>query len=100
MWDRPGKALRDPRCYDFKAVRLFPRICVWPNGCLHGGRLARIRSATWPRSIRQAPGAVRDAATARRIVVGILEEHGFVLRLPAERFWKATARRDAWELVP
>ena len=34
------------------------------------------------------PGAVRDAATARRIV-GILEEHGFVLRRLPERFWKA-----------
>jgi hypothetical protein len=45
------------------------------------------------------PGAMRDAATARRIV-GILEEHGFVLRLPAGTVLEGTARRDAWELVP
>ena len=44
------------------------------------------------------PGALRDAATARRIV-GVLEEHGWVLRLPPARCWTAPPA-DAWELVP
>jgi hypothetical protein len=45
------------------------------------------------------PGALRNAADARRIV-GMLEEHGFVLRLPAGTVVDGAARRDAWELVP
>ncbi len=43
--------------------------------------------------------AVRDAATARRIV-GILEEHGWVDKLPTGTVLEGTARNDAWELVP
>ena len=43
--------------------------------------------------------AVRDAATARRIV-GALEEHGWVRRLPAGTVLDGSPRRDAWELVP
>jgi hypothetical protein len=45
------------------------------------------------------PGAMRDAATARRIV-GILEEHGWLVRLPPRTMIDGAPRRDAWELVP
>lgn len=43
--------------------------------------------------------AVRDAATARRIV-GVLEEHGYLDRLPAGTEVDGIARNEAWELVP
>jgi hypothetical protein len=45
------------------------------------------------------PGALRDAAMARRIV-GILEEHGWVRRLPPGTEVGGATRRDAWELMP
>jgi hypothetical protein len=45
------------------------------------------------------PGAVREATTARRIV-GVLEEHGWVRRLPAGTTLEEAPRREAWELVP
>lgn len=44
------------------------------------------------------PGAVRDATTARRIV-SVLEEHGWVRRLPAGVVLEGAPRRDAWDLV-
>jgi hypothetical protein len=43
--------------------------------------------------------ALGDAATARRIV-NILEEHGWVRRLPADTELDGAPRREAWELVP
>jgi hypothetical protein len=43
--------------------------------------------------------AVGDAATARRIV-GILEDHGWVRRLPQGAEVDGVPRREAWELVP
>jgi hypothetical protein len=43
--------------------------------------------------------ALGDAATARRIV-GILEEHGWLQRLPAGTEIDGAPRRDAWVLVP
>jgi hypothetical protein len=43
--------------------------------------------------------AVRDAATARRIV-GVLEEHGYVDRLRAGIELEGAPRNEAWELVP
>jgi hypothetical protein len=42
--------------------------------------------------------ALGDAATARRIVA-ILEEHGWVLRLPEGTEVDGVPRQDAWELV-
>ena len=45
------------------------------------------------------PGALREAAIARRIV-GVLEEHGWVRRLPAGPEGGRATRREAWELVP
>ena len=83
---------------------------------LHGGaslspdlRLAARLVAWWqarpdPRChlaaiYQRGPEALRDAATARRIV-GLLEEHGWVLRLPAGSTLDGAPRRDAWKLVP
>ena len=43
--------------------------------------------------------AIRDAATARRIV-GILEEHGYVDRLQNGIELDGKRRREAWELIP
>jgi Protein of unknown function (DUF3987) len=48
---------------------------------------------------QRGPSALRDNSTARRIV-GILEEHGFVRRLPAGTELDDGPRRDAWELLP
>jgi hypothetical protein len=45
------------------------------------------------------PSALRDAATARRIVT-VLEEHGWVQRLPAGTTLDGAPRRDAWVMVP
>jgi hypothetical protein len=43
--------------------------------------------------------AIGDAGTARRIV-GILQEHGHVRRLPENTILEGRPRREAWELVP
>ncbi len=43
--------------------------------------------------------ALGDAATARRIA-GLLEDHGWIVPLPAGTVIDGTARQEAWELVP
>jgi hypothetical protein len=48
---------------------------------------------------QRGPGAVRDAATARR-AVGILENHGWITRLPEGTEVDGVARKEVWELVP
>jgi hypothetical protein len=45
------------------------------------------------------PAALRDAATARRIVA-ILEDHGWIVRLPENTEVDGIARREVWELLP
>jgi hypothetical protein len=47
---------------------------------------------------QNGPPAVRDAATARRIVA-LLVEHGWIVPLPAGTELDGKPRRDAWELV-
>jgi len=73
-------------------LRLAARLLVWwqarPDPRCH---LAAI--------YQTGPSALRDAATARRIVT-VLEEHGWVRRLPAGTSLDGAPRRDAWELVP
>jgi len=73
-------------------LRLAARLLEWwqgrPDTRLH-------LAALYQRGLN----ALGDAATARRIV-GILEEHGRVRRLPAGTALEGAARRDAWELVP
>jgi hypothetical protein len=48
---------------------------------------------------QRGPHALGDAATARRIV-NILEEHGYVRRLPENTILDGKPRHEAWELVP
>jgi hypothetical protein len=48
---------------------------------------------------QRGPAALRDAATARRIV-GILESHGWITRLPEGTEIDGVSRKEAWELVP
>jgi hypothetical protein len=48
---------------------------------------------------QRGPNALRDAATARRIV-RILEEHVWIIRLPKGTVVDGTPRNDVWELVP
>jgi hypothetical protein len=48
---------------------------------------------------QRGPAALRDAATARRIV-GILEGHSWIVRLPAGTEVDGVARNEVWELVP
>ena len=83
---------------------------------LHGGaslspdlRLAARLLAWWqerrdPRChlaaiYQTGPRPLRDAEIVRRIV-GLLEEHGWVSRLPAGSVLDGAPKRDAWELVP
>ncbi|MDX5930508.1 YfjI family protein [Acidiphilium acidophilum] len=48
---------------------------------------------------QRGPNAIREAATAKRIVE-ILEERGWIERLPAGTQIDGATRRDAWELTP
>ena len=72
-------------------LQLAQRLLAWwqarPNGRCH---LAEIYQC--------GPYAVRDAATAKRIVA-ILEEHGWIERLPAGTMFDGASKRDAWELL-
>ena len=48
---------------------------------------------------QRGPAALRDAAAARR-TVGILEDHGWLLRLKEGTRVDGVGRREAWDLVP
>jgi hypothetical protein len=48
---------------------------------------------------QRGPGAIRDAKTAKPIVA-ILEEYGWIKRLPPGTFVDGAERRDSWELIP
>jgi hypothetical protein len=48
---------------------------------------------------QRGPNAIREAATAKRIVE-ILEERGWIERLPPGTQIDGATRRDAWELTP
>ncbi|MBB5374325.1 YfjI family protein [Acidocella aromatica] len=48
---------------------------------------------------QRGPNQLRDAATAKRIIA-ILEESGWVTRLPPKTMLDGAPRRDAWELAP
>jgi hypothetical protein len=73
-------------------LRLAHRLLNWwqvqPGGRCH---LAQV--------YQYGPGPLRDAATARRII-GVLVDHGWLMKLPKETELDGRARRDAWELVP
>ncbi len=73
-------------------LTLAARLLTWwqarPNPRLH-------LAAIYQRGLN----AIGDAATARRIVT-VLQEHGYVSRLPEGTKLDGSPRRDAWELVP
>lgn len=48
---------------------------------------------------QRGPYAIREATVARRIVA-VLEEHGWIVRLPPGTEIDGSPRRDAWSLVP
>lgn len=48
---------------------------------------------------QHGPYALRDAEAAKKTVT-VLEESGWIVRLPAETMLDGKARRDAWALVP
>ena len=47
---------------------------------------------------QHGPGAIRDKDTARRIV-RILEQHGWLRKLPDGTVVEGAPRRDAWDVV-
>jgi hypothetical protein len=67
------------------------RLLEW----LHGRPEARVHMV---KVYQHGPCAIRDKATAQRIV-GILERHRWLLRLPAGTEVEGRPRRDAWEVV-
>jgi hypothetical protein len=73
-------------------LRLAQRLLAWwqeqPGGRCH---LAQV--------YQRGPGPLRDAATARRIV-GLLMEHGWLLKLPEGTELDGAVRKEAWELAP
>jgi hypothetical protein len=48
---------------------------------------------------QRGPNPLREAAKAKRIVA-ILEDHGWVKRLPPDTVLDGSPRRDSWELAP
>jgi Protein of unknown function (DUF3987) len=51
-----------------------------------------------PDLYQRGPGAIRDAASARK-VVGILEEHGWLVRIAEGAAVAGVHRREAWHIV-
>jgi hypothetical protein len=51
-----------------------------------------------PDLYQRGPGAIRDAATARK-VVGLLEEHGWLVRIAEGAVIAGIRRREAWRIV-
>ncbi len=85
--------------YARELMRLGEAAAVAPDLKLAGGLLAWWQSRPDPKchlaAIYQGgPYAVRDGATARRIVA-ILEDHGWLRRLPAGTMLDGSPRRDA-----
>ena len=51
-----------------------------------------------PDLYQRGPAAIRDAATARK-VVGILENHGWLIRIPEGAVISGVRRHEAWRVV-
>jgi hypothetical protein len=51
-----------------------------------------------PDLYQRGPNAIRDNTTARR-VIAIVEEHGWLMRIPEGAVVGGTRRRDAWRIV-
>jgi hypothetical protein len=90
--------------YAAELLRLHGAAAVDPDLRLAAKLLAWWQSQSDPKChlaavYQRGPGALRDAATARRIV-SILESHGWIIRLPEGTQVEGVTRREAWELVP
>jgi hypothetical protein len=51
-----------------------------------------------PDLYQRGPGAIRDSAAARRVVT-ILQDHGWLVRLPEGAVISGVRRREAWRIV-
>jgi len=72
-------------------LALAERLLAW----LHGRPDTRLHMV---KVYQHGPYAIRDRATAQRIV-GILERHRWLRRLPENTVVDGSPRRDAWEVV-
>jgi hypothetical protein len=73
-------------------LRLAHRLLVWWRE--QGGRDLHLAAI-----YQRGPNALRDAATARR-VMRLLEEHGYAEPLPPATEVDGAPRKEAWELSP
>lgn len=90
--------------YAVEALRLFEACAVCPDIRL-AKRLLTWLTGTWAESVvslpdiyRLGPNAIREMATARRIVA-ILEDHGWLHRVRGGCVVAGNRRRDAWHVV-
>jgi hypothetical protein len=86
-----------------EALRLFNSSAINPDLLLAKKLLTWAQTRGRPlylRAIyREGPNAIRDKATAHRIV-GILENHGWIRRIPGGAEIDGAHRKDAWEVHP
>ncbi len=90
--------------YASELLRLHGAACVSPDLVLAARLLEWWQARPDPKChlaaiYQRGLNAIRDAATARRIVE-VLEEHGYVDPLPRGTELDGHARAEAWELVP
>jgi hypothetical protein len=91
------------RYYAAEALRLAGAGMTHPDLALAERLLAWLREKPETRLhmvkiYQHGPHAIRDKATAQRIV-GILERHRWLRRLPEDTVVDGKPRRDAWEVV-
>ena len=98
-----GAAVAIADHYAAEALRLFGASRVNPELLLAQKLLAWLQS--WPERAISLPdiyqrslNAIRDKATAKRIVT-ILEDHGWLRRLQDGAIVTGRRRREAWEIV-
>jgi hypothetical protein len=73
-------------------LRLAQRVLDWLLG--QWGE----RAISLPDLYQRGPGAIRDGAAARK-VVGILEDHGWLARIPGSAVVAGVRRHEAWHIV-
>jgi DNA polymerase III delta prime subunit len=92
------------RHYAAEALRLLGASRVSAELCEAQQALTWLQTS-WPHPLvslpdiyQRGPNSIRDTRRARR-VVGILEDHGHLVRLPDGDFVDGTFRREVWEIV-
>lgn len=90
--------------YAAEALRLFGTNSVAPDLHLARAALVWMRSPSWgkplislPDLYQRGPNAIRDLAVARKIV-GILEEHGYLIRVEQGAEIDGVRRREVWKI--